>query len=112
MWTLVIWTTTIWTTTTSCLTGTFLTTFHSTPVRKRQHSKSDFGASDWAVLMWGRFFKIGLLASVAHPADGDGTSRMAEWRRRQLCWGTQDVHSDDRSVTVFIFFFPRPQRVG
>ncbi|XP_061731991.1 serine-rich coiled-coil domain-containing protein 2-like isoform X2 [Nerophis ophidion] len=25
----------------------------------------------------------------------DGVSRMAEWRRRQLCWGTQEVHDDD-----------------
>ncbi|XP_061612924.1 mucin-19-like [Phyllopteryx taeniolatus] len=31
-----------------------------------------------------------------NAADGGGTSHMAEWRRRQLCWGTQDVHSDDR----------------
>ncbi|XP_019730107.1 serine-rich coiled-coil domain-containing protein 2-like isoform X3 [Hippocampus comes] len=36
-----------------------------------------------------------------HTADGDGTSRMAEWRRRQLCWGTQDVHSDDREAGCY-----------
>lgn len=29
------------------------------------------------------------------PADGDGISHMAQWRRRQLCWGTQDVHNDN-----------------
>lgn len=28
-------------------------------------------------------------------ADGDGLSHMAQWRRRQLCWGTQDVHNDN-----------------
>ncbi|XP_071317803.1 serine-rich coiled-coil domain-containing protein 2 isoform X2 [Trachinotus anak] len=27
-------------------------------------------------------------------SDGDGMSHMAQWRRRQLCWGTQDVHSE------------------
>ncbi|XP_041671709.1 serine-rich coiled-coil domain-containing protein 2-like isoform X2 [Cheilinus undulatus] len=27
-------------------------------------------------------------------SDGDGISHMAQWRRRQLCWGTQDVHND------------------
>ncbi|XP_077406534.1 uncharacterized protein LOC144038176 isoform X4 [Vanacampus margaritifer] len=36
-----------------------------------------------------------------HTADGDGTSHMAEWRRRQLCWGTQDVHSDDREAGCY-----------
>ncbi|CAJ1081374.1 serine-rich coiled-coil domain-containing protein 2-like isoform X2 [Xyrichtys novacula] len=30
-------------------------------------------------------------------SDGDGISHMAEWRRRQLCWGTQDVHNDNES---------------
>ncbi|XP_077482732.1 uncharacterized protein LOC144093250 isoform X2 [Stigmatopora argus] len=37
---------------------------------------------------------------ISTHTDGDGTSHMAEWRRRQLCWGTQDVHSDDRTVSV------------
>ncbi|XP_051925547.1 uncharacterized protein LOC127603385 isoform X3 [Hippocampus zosterae] len=36
-----------------------------------------------------------------HTGDGDGTSRMAEWRRRQLCWGTQDDHSDDREAGCY-----------
>ncbi|XP_054615365.1 serine-rich coiled-coil domain-containing protein 2 isoform X2 [Dunckerocampus dactyliophorus] len=27
--------------------------------------------------------------------DEGGMSHMAEWRRRQLCWGTQEVHDDD-----------------
>ncbi|XP_057682825.1 serine-rich coiled-coil domain-containing protein 2-like isoform X1 [Corythoichthys intestinalis] len=35
---------------------------------------------------------------ISTHTDGDGTSHMAEWRRRQLCWGTQDVHSDDREA--------------
>ncbi|KAM4624548.1 uncharacterized protein ACJ7VT_005403 [Polymixia lowei] len=26
--------------------------------------------------------------------DGAGMSHMAQWRRRQLCWGTQDVHDN------------------
>ncbi|KAM6896904.1 serine-rich coiled-coil domain-containing protein 2-like [Xenentodon cancila] len=30
-------------------------------------------------------------------SDGDGMSHMAEWRRRQLCWGTQDVQNDNES---------------
>uniref|UniRef100_A0A4W6DSS9 Coiled-coil serine-rich protein 2a n=1 Tax=Lates calcarifer TaxID=8187 RepID=A0A4W6DSS9_LATCA len=30
-------------------------------------------------------------------SDGDGMSHMAQWRRRQLCWGTQDVHNDNES---------------
>lgn len=30
-----------------------------------------------------------------NPADGDGMSHMAQWRRRQLCWGMQDVHNDN-----------------
>ncbi|XP_061782963.1 uncharacterized protein [Nerophis lumbriciformis] len=29
--------------------------------------------------------------------EEDGVSRMAEWRRRQLCWGTQEVHDGDDS---------------
>ncbi|XP_056221666.1 serine-rich coiled-coil domain-containing protein 2 isoform X2 [Seriola aureovittata] len=28
-------------------------------------------------------------------SDGDGMSHMAQWRMRQLCWGTQDVHNDN-----------------
>ncbi|KAM9426220.1 uncharacterized protein KZ484_017332 isoform 2-T2 [Pholidichthys leucotaenia] len=32
-----------------------------------------------------------------HSADGDGFSHMAQWRRRQLCWGTQDIHNDNES---------------
>ncbi|KAM6964567.1 uncharacterized protein LKV04_020318 [Tautogolabrus adspersus] len=30
-------------------------------------------------------------------SDGEGISLMAQWRRRQLCWGTQDVHNDNES---------------
>ncbi|XP_061886550.1 serine-rich coiled-coil domain-containing protein 2-like isoform X4 [Entelurus aequoreus] len=30
-------------------------------------------------------------------AEEDAVSRMAEWRRRQLCWGTQEVHDGDDS---------------
>ncbi|XP_070783639.1 serine-rich coiled-coil domain-containing protein 2-like [Enoplosus armatus] len=30
-------------------------------------------------------------------SDGDGISHMAQWRMRQLCWGTQDVHNDNES---------------
>ncbi|XP_061562843.1 uncharacterized protein LOC133418296 isoform X7 [Phycodurus eques] len=39
-------------------------------------------------------------ASVAHPADGDGTSHVAERRRRRLCRGTRDVRGDDRTPDV------------
>ncbi|XP_075999684.1 uncharacterized protein LOC142992990 isoform X2 [Genypterus blacodes] len=28
-------------------------------------------------------------------SDVDGLSHMAQWRRRQICWGTQDIHSDN-----------------
>ncbi|KAI3365344.1 hypothetical protein L3Q82_010128 [Scortum barcoo] len=30
-------------------------------------------------------------------SDGDGMAHMAQWRRRQLCWGTQDAHNDNDS---------------
>lgn len=30
-------------------------------------------------------------------SDGDGLTHMAQWRMRQLCWGTQDVHNDNES---------------
>ncbi|XP_059180133.1 serine-rich coiled-coil domain-containing protein 2-like isoform X2 [Centropristis striata] len=30
-------------------------------------------------------------------SDGDGIAHMAQWRMRQLCWGTQDVHTDNES---------------
>ncbi|XP_074475508.1 uncharacterized protein LOC141758220 isoform X2 [Sebastes fasciatus] len=30
-------------------------------------------------------------------SDGDGIAHMAQWRMRQLCWGTQDVHNDNES---------------
>ncbi|XP_041830082.1 serine-rich coiled-coil domain-containing protein 2-like isoform X2 [Melanotaenia boesemani] len=30
-------------------------------------------------------------------SDSDGLPLMAQWRRRQLCWGTQDVHNDNES---------------
>lgn len=30
-------------------------------------------------------------------SDGDGIAHMAQWRRRQLCWGTQDVHNENDS---------------
>ncbi|XP_068455315.1 serine-rich coiled-coil domain-containing protein 2-like isoform X2 [Clinocottus analis] len=29
--------------------------------------------------------------------EGVGVARMAQWRMRQLCWGTQDVHNDNDS---------------
>lgn len=44
-----------------------------------------------------------LMLDVDFPEDGsltsdaDGASHMAEWRKRQLCWGTQDVHNDTES---------------
>ncbi|XP_077358342.1 uncharacterized protein LOC144004739 isoform X2 [Festucalex cinctus] len=38
---------------------------------------------------------------ISLHTDGDGTSHMAEWRRRQLCWGTHDVHSDDREAGCY-----------
>ncbi|XP_042252290.1 serine-rich coiled-coil domain-containing protein 2-like isoform X2 [Thunnus maccoyii] len=28
-------------------------------------------------------------------SDADGMSHMAQWRRRQLCWGTQDIHNEN-----------------
>ncbi|XP_045924495.1 serine-rich coiled-coil domain-containing protein 2-like isoform X1 [Micropterus dolomieu] len=31
-------------------------------------------------------------------SDGDGITHMAQWRMRQLCWGTQDIHNDNESV--------------
>ncbi|XP_035468504.2 serine-rich coiled-coil domain-containing protein 2 isoform X4 [Scophthalmus maximus] len=34
---------------------------------------------------------------VSLDSDGDRTSNMAQWRMRQLCWGTQDVHTDHES---------------
>ncbi|XP_030611244.1 serine-rich coiled-coil domain-containing protein 2-like [Archocentrus centrarchus] len=34
-------------------------------------------------------------------SDGDGLSHMAQWRKRQLCWGTQDVHNDNESLSDF-----------
>ncbi|XP_008290597.1 serine-rich coiled-coil domain-containing protein 2-like [Stegastes partitus] len=33
--------------------------------------------------------------------DGDVLPHMAQWRRRQLCWGTQDVHNDNDSLSDF-----------
>ncbi|KAF1373463.1 hypothetical protein PFLUV_G00239110 [Perca fluviatilis] len=30
-------------------------------------------------------------------SDGDGIAHMAQWRMRQLCWGTQDIHSENES---------------
>ncbi|XP_026170920.1 serine-rich coiled-coil domain-containing protein 2 isoform X2 [Mastacembelus armatus] len=30
-------------------------------------------------------------------SDGEGLSHMAQWRKRQLCWGMQDVHNDNES---------------
>ncbi|XP_051795470.1 serine-rich coiled-coil domain-containing protein 2-like isoform X3 [Acanthochromis polyacanthus] len=30
-------------------------------------------------------------------SDGDVVPHMAQWRMRQLCWGTQDVHNDNES---------------
>ncbi|KAG7507061.1 hypothetical protein JOB18_023179 [Solea senegalensis] len=38
-----------------------------------------------------------LAEDLSLHSDGDGLSHMAEWRRRQLCWGTQDVHNDNDS---------------
>lgn len=47
-------------------------------------------------------------------ADGDGLSHMAQWRKRQLCWGTQDVHNDNEGwvelvclSAQFIWFYVR-----
>ncbi|XP_014192257.1 serine-rich coiled-coil domain-containing protein 2 [Haplochromis burtoni] len=34
-------------------------------------------------------------------SDGDGLSHMAQWRKRQLCWGTQDVHNDNEGLSDF-----------
>uniref|UniRef100_UPI003AAF072A serine-rich coiled-coil domain-containing protein 2-like n=1 Tax=Centroberyx gerrardi TaxID=166262 RepID=UPI003AAF072A len=34
-------------------------------------------------------------------SDGDGMSHMAQWRRRQLCWGTQDVHNDNSDFQCY-----------
>ncbi|XP_028285928.1 serine-rich coiled-coil domain-containing protein 2-like isoform X2 [Parambassis ranga] len=34
---------------------------------------------------------------VSLHSDVDGLPHMAQWRRRQLCWGTQDVHNDNES---------------
>ncbi|XP_026033607.1 serine-rich coiled-coil domain-containing protein 2-like isoform X1 [Astatotilapia calliptera] len=34
-------------------------------------------------------------------SDGDGLSHMAQWRKRQLCWGTQDVHNDNEGLSNF-----------
>ncbi|XP_069373548.1 serine-rich coiled-coil domain-containing protein 2 isoform X2 [Paralichthys olivaceus] len=34
-------------------------------------------------------------------ADGDGMSHMAQWRRRQLCWGTQDVHDNESDLQCY-----------
>ncbi|CAN9508846.1 unnamed protein product [Ophioblennius macclurei] len=43
-----------------------------------------------------------LMLDVDFPEDGSlhnevesGLSHMAQWRKRQLCWGTQDVHDND-----------------
>ncbi|XP_068161306.1 serine-rich coiled-coil domain-containing protein 2 [Antennarius striatus] len=39
---------------------------------------------------------------VSLHSDGSGISHMAQWRRRQLCWGTQDFHNDnERSPCLF-----------
>uniref|UniRef100_A0A3P8UIH4 Serine-rich coiled-coil domain-containing protein 2-like n=1 Tax=Cynoglossus semilaevis TaxID=244447 RepID=A0A3P8UIH4_CYNSE len=34
-------------------------------------------------------------------SDRDGMSHMAEWRRRQLCWGTNDVQNEDGDFTCY-----------
>ncbi|XP_056152737.1 serine-rich coiled-coil domain-containing protein 2-like [Lampris incognitus] len=34
-------------------------------------------------------------------SDGDGITHMAEWRRRQLCWGTQDVLNDNSGLQCY-----------
>lgn len=41
-----------------------------------------------------------LLDADVNSADGDGMSHMAQWRRRQLCWGTQDVHNDNERWAI------------
>ncbi|XP_035522322.1 serine-rich coiled-coil domain-containing protein 2 isoform X3 [Morone saxatilis] len=38
-----------------------------------------------------------VLEDASLHSDGDGISHMAQWRMRQLCWGTQDVHNDNES---------------
>ncbi|KAM8730502.1 uncharacterized protein AB9X84_000551 isoform 1-T3 [Acanthopagrus schlegelii] len=37
------------------------------------------------------------LEEASLHSDGDGIAHMAQWRMRQLCWGTQDVHNDNES---------------
>ncbi|XP_062270211.1 serine-rich coiled-coil domain-containing protein 2 isoform X2 [Platichthys flesus] len=34
-------------------------------------------------------------------SDGEGLSHMAQWRRRQLCWGTQDVHDNESDLMCY-----------
>ncbi|XP_034425573.1 serine-rich coiled-coil domain-containing protein 2 isoform X2 [Hippoglossus hippoglossus] len=38
---------------------------------------------------------------VSLHSDGDGMSNMAQWRRRQLCWGTQDVHDNESDLQCY-----------
>ncbi|CAL8301591.1 unnamed protein product [Lota lota] len=33
-------------------------------------------------------------------SDGDGITHIAQWRMPQLCWGTQDIHNDNRQDTT------------
>ncbi|KAM9336254.1 uncharacterized protein ABDE67_019309 [Symphorus nematophorus] len=40
---------------------------------------------------------VDVLEDASLHSDGDGISHMAQWRRRQLCWGTQDVHNDNET---------------
>ncbi|XP_053269293.1 serine-rich coiled-coil domain-containing protein 2 isoform X2 [Pleuronectes platessa] len=38
---------------------------------------------------------------VSLHSDGEGMSHMAQWRRRQLCWGTQDVHDNESDLVCY-----------
>ncbi|KAF7650528.1 hypothetical protein LDENG_00124870 [Lucifuga dentata] len=44
---------------------------------------------------------VDLPEDVSLHGDEDGMSHMAQWRRRQICWGTQDVHNDNSDFQCF-----------
>lgn len=77
------WSHVIWMTTTSCWMQTSQKMPHCTAVRINLSESSLYSCC--FTLWWLRVM----------PADVDGISHMAQWRRRQLCWGTQDVHNDN-----------------
>lgn len=78
----ITWSHVIWTTTTSCWTPTSRKTPRCTAVWVHQSESS-------LLSLW---LKLQLFPPV--PAEGDAISHMAQWRRRQLCWGTQEVHDN------------------